>query len=87
MMAAMKGVAESNSELTNEERNLLSIAYKNVIGTYRAPWRAISSIEHKAEGSERKRRMAKEYREKMESELKAICYELLVRYIQKMIVL
>lgn len=86
-MAAMKKVAESNSELTIEERNLLSVAYKNVIGSYRAPWRAISAIEQRAKESERKQQMAKEYREKIESELKSICYEVLVRFIQKTIVL
>ncbi|CAF2837088.1 unnamed protein product [Rotaria sp. Silwood2] len=77
MVAAMKSVVESNSELTNEERNLLSIAYKNVIGAHRSPWRTMSTIEQKAEGSERKRQMAKEYREKIENELKDTCQELL----------
>ncbi|CAF0766387.1 unnamed protein product [Rotaria sordida] len=77
MVAAMKRVAESNSELTNEERNLLSIAYKNVIGAHRLSWRSMSNIEQKVEDSERKRQMAKEYREKIESELKDICHELL----------
>ena len=32
-------------ELTVEERNLLSVAYKNSIGSRRTAWRAISSIE------------------------------------------
>ena len=32
-------------ELTLEERNLLSVAYKNVISARRASWRIISSIE------------------------------------------
>lgn len=36
-------------ELTVEERNLLSVAYKNVIGARRASWRIVSSIETKEE--------------------------------------
>jgi 14-3-3 protein beta/theta/zeta len=77
MANAMKKVTESNSELTNEERNLLSVAYKNVVGARRSSWRVISSIEQKTEGSERKQQMAKEYREKIEKELKDICQEVL----------
>jgi len=45
----MKKVAELNVELTVEERNLLSVAYKNVIGAQRSAWRIISSIEQKEE--------------------------------------
>ena len=79
MANAMKKVTEANSELSNEERNLLSVAYKNVVGARRSSWRVISSIEQKTEGSERKQQMAKEYREKIEKELKDICQEVLVR--------
>lgn len=35
MAAAMKAVTEQNTELSNEERNLLSVAYKNVLNTKR----------------------------------------------------
>lgn len=52
MVEAMKTVASRNvsdNELTVEERNLLSVAYKNVIGARRASWRIISSIEQKEE--------------------------------------
>ena len=38
-----------SGELSVDERNLLSVAYKNVVGTRRASWRIISSIEQKEE--------------------------------------
>lgn len=78
MAAAMKKVTESGAELSNEERNLLSVAYKNVVGARRSSWRVISSIEQKTEGSERKQTMAREYREKIEKELREICQDVLV---------
>jgi len=77
MAASMKAVTETGIELSNEERNLLSVAYKNVVGARRSSWRVISSIEQKTEGSERKAQMAKEYREKVEQELKDICNDVL----------
>jgi len=78
MAAAMKQVTETGVELSNEERNLLSVAYKNVVGARRSSWRVISSIEQKTEGSEKKQQMAREYREKVEKELREICYDVLV---------
>ena len=81
MADAMKQVTELGEELSNEERNLLSVAYKNVVGARRSSWRVISSIEQKTESSERKQEMAKNYREKVERELKEICNNVLVRKI------
>ena len=49
MVESMKSVARLDVELTVEERNLLSVAYKNVIGARRASWRIVSSIEQKEE--------------------------------------
>ena len=49
MVTFMKAVVKSNAELTVEERNLLSVAYKNGIGSRRASWRIVSSIEQKEE--------------------------------------
>lgn len=84
MAAAMKKVTELGTELSNEERNLLSVAYKNVVGARRSSWRVISSIESKTEGHERKQSIVKEYREKVEKELREICtvvLELLDKYL------
>ncbi len=79
MAACMKSVTETGAELSNEERNLLSVAYKNVVGARRSSWRVISSIEQKTEGSEKRQAMAREYREKIEKELNDICGDVLVR--------
>jgi len=73
-------VTPLEQELSNEERNLLSVAYKNVVGARRSSWRVISSIEQKIEGSEQKQSMAREYREKIEKELSEVCRDVLVRH-------
>uniref|UniRef100_A0A1A8G1K0 Tyrosine 3-monooxygenase/tryptophan 5-monooxygenase activation protein, beta polypeptide n=1 Tax=Nothobranchius korthausae TaxID=1143690 RepID=A0A1A8G1K0_9TELE len=77
MAAAMKAVTEQHPELSNEERNLLSVAYKNVVGARRSSWRVTSSIEQKTEGNEKKQQMARDYREKIEGELREICDDVL----------
>ena len=63
----MKAVASLDVELTVEERNLLSVAYKNVIGARRASWRIVSSIEQKEENkaAEDKLKLIRTYREKV----------------------
>ena len=79
MVEAMKKVAEMKVELTVEERNLLSVAYKNVIGARRASWRIVSSIEQREEskGNEEHVKLIKPYREKVESELTKIADDVL----------
>ncbi|CAM6018183.1 unnamed protein product [Sphagnum balticum] len=81
MVEAMEKVVKTVDigELTVEERNLLSVAYKNVIGARRASWRIVSSIEQKEEskGNEEHVVAIKEYRSKVEQELSAICDSIL----------
>merc|ERR1712137_740163 len=43
----MEAVGKLPDELSVEERNLLSVAYKNAVGSRRAAWRIITSVEQK----------------------------------------
>ncbi|KAF7549871.1 hypothetical protein G7046_g8194 [Stylonectria norvegica] len=79
MVDNMKIVASEDRDLTVEERNLLSVAYKNVIGARRASWRIVTSIEQKEEskGNSSQVTLIKEYRQKIEAELAKICDDIL----------
>jgi len=79
MAEAMKKIAQMNSELSVEERNLLSVAYKNVVGSRRASLRIISSIEQKEESRGKEDHLAKvrQYRLRVEKELNDICDNIL----------
>jgi len=78
MVSYMKQVASLGEDLTVEQRNLLSVAYKNVIGALRASWRIISTLESKdSEETKKNNAGTSAYREEIEKELKAICDDIL----------
>ena len=65
-------------ELSMDERNLLNLAYKNMIATRRVSWRNISAIElKKAGGSQKDISTIREYRHRIEDELEKICQDAL----------
>ncbi|KAF7836650.1 14-3-3-like protein D [Senna tora] len=80
MVDAMKKVAMLDVELSVEERNLFSVGYKNVVGSRRASWRILSSIEQKEEskGNELNAKRIKDYRQRVESELSNICNDIMI---------
>ncbi len=73
-----KYVTDDPDSLTADVRNLLSVAYKNVVGTRRSAWRVISSIEGKSDNDANKKEVATAYRKEIEAELKKICGEVIV---------
>lgn len=77
---AENGGDSKPKNLSTEERNLFSVAYKNVVGTRRSAWRVVSSIEYKARESSNKIREThcSQYRRRIETELQGICLEVLV---------
>lgn len=86
MLDAMKKVVSHGDELTVEERNLLSVAYKNSIGPRRTAWRALSSIEKKEEAKNSKNLpLLKTYKKKIEEELNRFCNDIIALLQDKLV--
>jgi len=66
-------------ELNNEERNILSVAYKNVVGSKRSAWRVLNSIDRKEEkkGNTSNSEKAKKFKKNIEGEISKMCNEVL----------
>ncbi|XP_075874022.1 14-3-3 protein beta/alpha-1-like [Nelusetta ayraudi] len=75
MAKFMKEFIEKVGELNSEERNLFSVAYKNVVGPMRSACRILSNMECK-DGADMVA-TAKEYRALVVKELKDTCEEVL----------
>ncbi|OGM44993.1 hypothetical protein ABOM_005794 [Aspergillus bombycis] len=74
MAENMVSVASEDRELSVEERNLLSVAYKNMTGPLRASWRIVTSVEqNEIKANYAEVNLIKEYRQKIENELAMVC--------------
>lgn len=83
MVEYMKRVADMGTELSLEERNLLSVAYKNAVGARRSAWRALTALEMKVSG--KNVTIIREYRAQIEAEFDAICKDILTILNEKLI--
>ena len=74
----MKEYAEKKEGvLTTEERNLLSVAYKNVVGNHRSSYRIITSVKDKQDDQQ----LPKAYLETIKKDLTEVCMEILVSFV------
>ncbi len=86
MLNYMKQVLDFKDPLSVEDRNLLSVAYKNSVGTKRTAWRVLSSIETKESAKESPHLpLLQEYKSKIEKELDEICDEIITFLDEKLI--
>lgn len=73
MVSEMKQLAAlaTEQELSIDERNLLSVAYKNLVGARRASWRILQSVEQSEMMKNNDKRVAlvQKYRATVEKEL------------------
>ncbi|PFH35618.1 14-3-3 protein [Besnoitia besnoiti] len=72
----MKQVVEAGGELNDEERNLLSVGYKNIVGGFRSSWRALALIEQRdLEAGHLRLDLLTNYRRHLELQLEKTCEE------------
>ncbi|XP_078600674.1 14-3-3 protein zeta-like [Branchiostoma floridae x Branchiostoma japonicum] len=74
MAECMKERVETTPVLSAEERDLLSEAYKNEVGSRRSAWRILTNVEHRAPDDNRE---ATWLRERVETEIKELCGDVL----------
>jgi len=73
MEALVKRKLDSKDPLTADQRNLLSVAYKNVVGAKRSSWRMLSEDGQFEDAAE----LVGKYKKRVETELEATCNAIL----------
>jgi len=69
MDALVKAKSKADEDLSLEERNMLSVAYKNAVGKRRSAWRQITSLSDNETNTD----LRDEYKSQIEAELEEKC--------------
>lgn len=73
-------VNQFDARLTIDERNLLSVAYKNITNNHRNSWRTVDNLEQnlaaRARGTTRHLFLMRRQRDKIERELTDVCKDI-----------
>ena len=78
MLDYMKKILKIGSTLSVDDRNSLSVAYKNSVGSRRTAWRVLQNLEQKEQNKNNENvKLIKEYKLRVEKELDGICNEII----------
>jgi len=81
LRALVEQALSGNKPLKQTQRNLLSVAYKNVVGNYRSSWRILNDgaqLERQEDLTEdRQKELTDGYRKEVEGQLKDTCLEVI----------
>jgi hypothetical protein len=70
----VNGKLDKNAELSPDQRNLLSVAYKNVVGAKRSSWRMLSE---EGQFDQMRAELVQKYKNRVETELENTCKDIL----------
>ena len=83
MVKVLKRIVELDltGEISADARHMFATAYKQLVSNIRTSWRIVSSREQRT-SSEFTRKIAAEYRNNLAQELRELCTEIIVGFIQ-----
>lgn len=77
MVTFMLEFVEQGGAMSAETRNLLSVAYKNVVGARRSAWRILQAIVDRQTAKGESAQLVKSYRDKIAQEVEEKCNDVL----------